>query len=317
MRAASTGGSEVIKRDELWDALVLERDRAVRVARSRGAPPDDVDDVVQEATARVAAMEDVDVARVGPLLTVVVANLVTDQHRTRVRSARLEKRLAAQLLHASSPDEAVCDDAEARWLHSVAAELLSEQDRRVLELRAQGLSVGASAEALGVTYKAAERALARARARMKKAWSATAALAGLLLGRPWSKGQAATPAAAMAAAVVAVAIGGWGQLAPPAEAAPLAEAPAPVGSPVPQPRSTGSVPTQARQAPPAAPRPAPAASRDPSGSRIAGTGPVRVGRLETAQSVERRREDETLLETAQRCLRDGLVVSQSYVGCPS
>lgn len=310
-------------RRELWEALVVERDRAVRVARSRGAKPDEVDDVVQEATVRVAAMDDVDLVRVGPLLTVVVANLVTDRHRARARSERLERRLTGQVLAYVPPDEAVCDEGEARWLRRVASELLSEQDRRVLEMRAQGLSLGASAEALGVTYKAAERALARARTHMKRAWSATAALAGFLLGRPMTKGQSAAPAAvALAAAVLATAIGGaaWPRSAAPAErplqTARIAPTAAVEVSPpdAPAPRT---IPPQA-PAPPQQPPPQPrTAGGAASGSTLAGTGKIGLGGLEAEQRVERRREDETMLETVHRCLREGLVVSESYIGCPS
>jgi len=57
---------------------------------------------------------------------------------------------------------------------------LSAQDRRVFELRAQSKAVPHIADELGLTYKAAENALGRARAHLRAAWRATAALLGLL-----------------------------------------------------------------------------------------------------------------------------------------
>jgi RNA polymerase sigma factor (sigma-70 family) len=300
-------------RDALWEALLDARERAVRVARARGARPDDVDDFVQEATARVAAMADVDVSRVAALLTVVVANLVVDRHRAALRTARLEQRLSAAVVGQAPPDEELCDAAEARWLRSRTA-VLSDQDRRVLEMRIDGLSSAASAAALGVTRKAAQNALGRARAHMLEVWRATAALVSVLVGRRPARAGATTATAALAACVLLS--GGPGMWRPDdgrGAGVPKTRSPRPVllrmeseSAPAAGPRPPAPV---ARR--PARPSPAPPA---PAADVIA-TGPVRVGPVRAGETVRREHRDESTTDTLQRCLRDGITISQSTIGC--
>jgi RNA polymerase sigma-70 factor (ECF subfamily) len=142
--------------EQLWSAIVDNRERAVRVAMARCARRDDVDDCVQEAITRVAGMKDVDVDRVGPLLTAVVSNLAADRQRARGVALRHQHRVLSTPVPA--PEDQVCEAAEARWLWAQRA-ALPEQDRRAFELRAQGRGVAEVARELGITYKAAENAL--------------------------------------------------------------------------------------------------------------------------------------------------------------
>lgn len=302
-------------RDALWAELMETRERATRVALARGAARDDVDDIVQEALARVAAMPNVDLARVGPLVTVVVANLVTDAYRSAARASRAAPRLAE---HASRPpEEEILDRAEARWLWSRRV-VLGDQDRRVLELRAQGLTVDATASALGVTYKAADRAFSRARSRMREVWRATAAAIGLLAARPGRR----TPGQATTAAVFAVATAVLALL-PVTHDTPDAE---PVPPPVQLQRAMTSpfrepLPIAVGQR--GAVGPGQAAARiggaAPAGApdrREAATGPVTIGKLGTSGvTVRERARDESFQETVQRCLDQGVEVSPTYVGC--
>jgi hypothetical protein len=128
---------------------------------------------------RIASMPRVDVTRLGSLVSTVAANLAADTHRHRARGDRLGARLADAFPPAAGPDERVCDTAEAAWLWRRRAEL-NEQDRAVLELRTAGLTVAQAASALGITYKAAESAFTRARARMRQAWASTLGVLGWL-----------------------------------------------------------------------------------------------------------------------------------------
>ena len=75
-------------RPELWAALLAERDRAERVARARCRSRQDAEDCAQEAMARVAAMPDVDLTRIGPLISTVVAHLAVDTHRYAARQCQ-------------------------------------------------------------------------------------------------------------------------------------------------------------------------------------------------------------------------------------
>jgi RNA polymerase sigma factor (sigma-70 family) len=306
--------------DELWAALLENRERATRVALARCGDGQEAEDIVQEALARVAAMPNVDLDRIGPLLSAVVGNLAVDAHRRRARTGRLEVRLSGRRADGEQPDEAVCDAAEARWLWSLR-EGLAARERDVLELRIAGRSVGQAAADLGVSYKAAENALGRARARLRAAWAATAAVISVLLGRRPGRQPvvvlAVAPVVAIGAAVLpwsawpADGAPATGSAAPAADAAAALE-PARVAVPEPTLQPGVMRPDAASQQPllpPAAPSPTPT-------ERVVSTKPLQVSAVDVAPAaVERREPSESFLDTTMRCLRDGPVVTPQYVGC--
>jgi RNA polymerase sigma factor (sigma-70 family) len=307
-------------RSDLWSALLAERGRAQRVARARCSSPQDAEDCVQEALARVVAMPDVDLRRVGPLLSVIVANLAADTHRSRGRALKAEPRLVAAGLAQPSPEEEVCDALEARWLWDMRTEL-PDQDRAVLELRAHGHTAGQAAEALGVTYKAAESAYTRARTRMRAIWRAAAALFGILWGRPVRESApVAVPVAASVAvallAVLGVVVPADDGQANPGSGRPLVEAgraEAAVRA-VPQVQAARR-PVRPAPAPSAA-RPAPRDPPSPAAAPIrlvpqSSAGPAYV----TGVRVGEERPEESVTETVERCLREGVIVTPSHVDC--
>jgi DNA-binding CsgD family transcriptional regulator len=262
---------------------------------------------------------DLDGDKVGSLVSSVIANLAVDGHRARTRTARNQHKL----LHPvpAAPEDLVCERAEARWLWTQRA-ALPAQDRTVLELRAAGYTLPESAAHLGISYRAAENALGRARRRLKAAWQATAALlAGIWIRRA---GRAAGAVAAVPAALtLALALGvlpegpSWqggqgagGPLQLHAVHATLV-LPGPSASPA-LPRSASR--PKARPSPAAvAPRPVPRAGE----VTLAQTPAVRAGRAKVGPvPVVRRDPDESLLATVRRCLDEGLVVSPTRLGCP-
>lgn len=310
-------------RSDLWNALLAERDRAQRVARARCSSKQDAEDCVQEAMARVVAMSDVDLRRVGPLLGVIVANLAADTHRARARAFKAEPRLVAAGLAEPSPEEDVCDALEARWLWAMRTEL-PDQDRAVLELRAQGHTAGQAAEALGVTYKAAESAYTRARMRMKAIWRAAAALLGILWGRPVR--DTAPVAVPVAASVVIAGLAVLGVVIPAGEGQAdsssrqtLAEPGRPEAA-----TEAADVVVQATRRP-AGPPPAPVPAAVLAGPRNAppvSPVPVRVvpqsaagPAYVTGVRVGEEHAEESLAETVKRCLRKGVIVTPTYVDC--
>jgi RNA polymerase sigma-70 factor (ECF subfamily) len=314
-------------RSELWSALLAERDRAKRVARARCSSPHDAEDCVQEAMARVAAMPDVDASRVGPLLSTVVANLATDTHRARARAARAEPRLVAAGLPHPSPEEEVCDVLEARWLWDRRMEL-PDQDRAVLELRTEGRTAGQAAEALGVTYKAAESAYTRARSRMMKIWRTAAALLGILWGRPARESAPVTVPVAASATIAVLALltavlpgaGGRaeaGEGAGPRRIPAAATLPATASAKAPAPAGLRPERTAPSSSPPVspgaqtAPRPAPVAAPRAVLLPGAAAGPIYAPDVQGGQQ----RTDESLTDTVGRCLREGVVVTPTYVNC--
>ena len=102
-----------------------------------------------------------------------------DAVRREIRDRRRTVRLAAQAnLGSDDVTEAVLDQAEARWLSRMAAEILPPLSAAVLDTVADGYSVGEAAAQLGMTKRAAESHLHRARTALRAAWAATLSLVG-------------------------------------------------------------------------------------------------------------------------------------------
>jgi RNA polymerase sigma-70 factor (ECF subfamily) len=102
-----------------------------------------------------------------------------DAVRREIRDRRRTVRLAGQAdLGAGDVAEAVLDQAEARWLSRMAAEILPPLSAAVLDVVADGYSVGEAAAKLGMTKRAAESHLHRARTALRAAWAATLSLVG-------------------------------------------------------------------------------------------------------------------------------------------
>ena len=127
-----------------------------------------------------------------------------DRIRGQVRERRAAARLGAEL---SSPDVAddICERGEAAWVQSYAKAKLDPAVYALLQHIGDGLSVGEAAAATGMTYKAAEGHLTRARRMLRSATArAFAALLGLLAGlRRWTVAPTVTLGVAASALVMA------------------------------------------------------------------------------------------------------------------
>lgn len=302
--------------EDVWEALLDNYDRALRVAHRRCGSRDEVQDCVQEAIARVAGMKVVDVERAGPLLSTVVSNLAVDGYRRRTRDAEIASRIGLQSTVEPAHEETFCDAEEARWLWSRRL-LLTEQDRTVLEMRVAGHSISESAALLGISYKAAENALGRARSKLRTLWRATAALIALL----WGLGRRPGAATVVVPVLVAVAAG----LALPGPRG--GDAPVPFAS---VPSDTLRQHNLAAATAPTAPtsdvrpsavgRPAsdarPTARATPPARAVSRTRPVNGGAVQIGEAgIDRRHEDETFQQTLERCVQRGIVVRPDRVEC--
>jgi RNA polymerase sigma factor (sigma-70 family) len=295
---------------ERWDAVLEHRDRALRVARARLSDPYDVDDCVQEGMARVVAMPNLDRGRVGPLRSTVVANVAADTHRQQVRSLRLRAKVGWSEVPTPPGDEAVCDAAEARWLRT-RLETLGERERAVVELRAKGRTVTETAAALGMTYKAVESAFTRGRAALKTLWRATLVTFGAAIMRTLRSSERAAGAAALAAALsFAIVV----QVVPhkPAHHAPAAAPPMPTTSyqtttAEPSSSAVGKARTGRRTV---APR-----HRDRGAQTLAVVRPPHTFAGPGRVRVTREHPEESLADTAQRCLRKGVTVRPDKIRC--
>lgn len=306
----------------LWTALAAQRERAVRVALARGAEPQDVDDIVHEAMARVAAMPRVDLERVGPLLTTVVSNLVVDGHRRKTTADRALRRLQAERAILPPSDDDICDPAEARWLDKQIPSLPA-QDGHVLRLRAQGLTRQQAAAALGISNKAAEGAFTRARNQMQAIWRTTAACVGIGWARQLRGWRAAAPAAAAAALATAAAL----HHTPHPLTATPATVPPPAAAFGPNPQERAGPMLRPVAPAPATPRAARAATSDPKAAAparattnsrtVMSTPPLggTAGLTGGAVAVEQRDPDQTLTQSVQQCIDNGVTVTPYKIGC--
>jgi RNA polymerase sigma-70 factor (ECF subfamily) len=300
-------------RDEVWAAVLGERDRAVRVAR-RCASPEDVDDCVQEALARVAAMPRIDLDRVGALVTAVTANIAMDGHRGRARLARALDRMRQRPEVPNHADD-VCDIEEARWLRAQLTRL-STHERRALQMQADGRTVTEVAAALGVTYKAAEKALGRARRHLRYVWQATAGVMVVVwAGARRSRAAVLPGIAAFAAAAFVMSVTNQPHDADHPATTPDANVSAAL---------TYRVPTPAQRPTSTRPRPAPVIQPAERRAAVHGAIPRHVvatpvvhakGLVIRRTYVQRRTPGETFAQTVQRCIARGVTVTAGRVGC--
>ncbi|MFF0063094.1 sigma-70 family RNA polymerase sigma factor [Streptomyces sp. NPDC005279] len=190
---------------ERWQRAWAHRDQLLKVARRRSMSAEDAEDAVHEAMLRAAENPHLDEERLGAWLTTVTMRLCVDRYRQVNRET--EVRSSPRLL-APAPvpvDEAVCDQAEARWLARRSGELPARQ-AEALWLKAEDLDVGQVATKMGLSYRTVESLLARARRTLRNSLAATLALGLWLIGRGRTQGNhAQVVALASTAATLAVA----------------------------------------------------------------------------------------------------------------
>jgi RNA polymerase sigma factor (sigma-70 family) len=248
-----------------WQLVLPHRTYLVRIALSRGMSRDDAEDCAQEAMVRCVGFANLDEARVVEFLAATTMRLCADRYRAHAHDAKVGRKLVPWFVDEPSPEEAACNRGEAAWVaRHVAA--LPESQRVALVAKADGLSCHEIAARMGLSYKAVESLLSRARAYVRAAvataWVLVARLrrrgAGLRLDTP-------AVAVAMAAFVSSAALGPGGPATalppapaaarPPRAAAPprrplapavtpfrvTAEAAAPAPAPVPQPAAPDPV----------------------------------------------------------------------------
>ena len=158
-----------------WDVLAQHRERLLRIAHRRVPVGADAEDCVQEALLRASHVPGVPPDRIGPLLTTVTVRLCIDWQRRHKIATRAIASYAGRRDVCPDPIEEVDDRAEAAWLRQ-AVDGLADTERAVMLARADGRSVSETARQLGITYKAAEGALTRARRKLRLALAGAAAI---------------------------------------------------------------------------------------------------------------------------------------------
>ena len=152
---------------ERWELVASHRERLLRIARRRLPSWEDAEDCVQETLIRAACATRLDEARVGPYVTTILVRLCVDHARSASAAQRAQARAIHEAGWDASPEEVICDRAEATWIMRHLVKRLSAREREVLQARVDGLSTRAAAEQLNITGKSAEAALTRARVRIR------------------------------------------------------------------------------------------------------------------------------------------------------
>jgi len=303
-----------------WRAVSTLRPMLLRVALAQGVSIEDAEDAVQEALLRAVTSENLDMSRAEAWLTRVTQRLCIDMFRRQARDDRIRGRLGEAETSSPSGEDAACDHALGAWAIR-RAEALAPRERDVLFARAAGHDAAAAARILGLTYKSAESAYTRARAKMQAAVRAALGALGLF-GAERRRRTAGASAVAVTAPVV-VLLGlhstlGWsdpsGGGQPHAARPPIRTQqiePAEYLYPPPPPQ-LGSVPTRpAAVAPAATPARAPATTRD-----VVSTRPVRVGPVHhDGARAGWERPEESFEEAIERCLNKGVEITPERIGC--
>jgi RNA polymerase sigma-70 factor, ECF subfamily len=140
----------------------------VRLLYRRTGDRERAEDLAQEVFLRALEAPP---ANPRPWLFAVALNLARDDGRRFVRQARHLALLKNETdgAAAAAPDEEL-DTAEQRLLVRAALDELTEQDRSVLLMKAEGLSYDEIASALGLSKGSIGTTLARARRRLVEAY---------------------------------------------------------------------------------------------------------------------------------------------------
>jgi RNA polymerase sigma factor (sigma-70 family) len=170
--------------DERWRRMWSHREQLLKVARRRSMSVEDAEDAVHEAMLRAGENPNIDDERLAAWLTTVTVRLCVDRYRQLNREAEVGSRSALAAPAPVPVEEAVCDQAEAKWLERRSKSLPARQ-AEALRLKSEELDVGQVATQMGLSYEATESLLSRARRAMRGALAGTLALiVWLVRGRP-------------------------------------------------------------------------------------------------------------------------------------
>ncbi|MCX5416849.1 RNA polymerase sigma factor [Streptomyces sp. NBC_00059] len=160
-----------------WELIWSHRDELLEIARSRSSSAEEAEDAVQEAMIRAVEDPGVPYGRIRPWLRHATVRACADRQRQIARDRELGASLSAAPAASSLVEDEACDRAEARWLAGRTAELLPARQAQALRLQAQHLDVGQVARTMGLSYRATESLLSRARRSLRDTLAGSLALA--------------------------------------------------------------------------------------------------------------------------------------------
>jgi RNA polymerase sigma factor (sigma-70 family) len=152
----------------VWHALDSQRGNFESIARRHGMSAEEARDVVSEVIFRLVQRSDLDMAKVVGLAVTAVRGASVDELRRKRRERRALARMAVPENY-DPPEVNSCSVAFVRSLLEYSAGLLTKAEMRVLCLVVDGEPHSVIAERLGITVRASEVALSRARRKLRGA----------------------------------------------------------------------------------------------------------------------------------------------------
>jgi RNA polymerase sigma factor (sigma-70 family) len=300
-----------------WLAAYAFRPQLVAMLRGQGLTRCDAEHIASETVLKAGRQTDLEPHGLPAWCRVVARHASIELHRKAPR-ADLLSRVAHSEPPVAEPQAAVDDRLEAEWVAGLVA-TLPEQQRRVLQLRANGWSTSQIAAEMSLSYKAVESLTSRARHSVRAmiaAGGCVVAAATAVWRRAWLP---VTPVVVAAAATTLIVATPWSPSAPPAArggAPRVTEFTATTGATAAGGSrdrvTTTPLARPPRLAPPGSVAAAVATDRRPTtvlkGRRVADTGHSDV-------EITRDDEDRTFVESVQDCLAGGLEVTPQNVGC--
>src|SRR3954447_22928958 len=300
--------------NDRWESIWQHRNDLLKLARVRVLSDSDAEDVVHEAMTLAAADPNVELARAGAWLNRVVRNRCADLARERSYADKCVIYEQGRARIQPLTEDVVCDNAEAVFLARKLEELPSRQHQALVHA-SMGLSNAQIAAAMSTTVKAIESLLVKARRTLRVAAAALVVGFAFLFRR--SSRQATS-----SIGLVALTLGlGVYALHP---AKPVIAQPQPFGPAVIDAQRVA--PKLIKVSRTTAPTPraialhAKGAVRHPApvGVKVQRHDPgvdVKVGPSHTKVSVDQYGSLLNPVPDTVACVRHGVVVSPSYVGC--
>ena len=300
--------------------LAAYRPALVLHAKKKGLDAHTAEDCVQDVFLKAASDETLDLAEADSLLRTMVRNRAIDIMRSERSRDRRQLQVGRRYLasRTGDPSTEICDRAEAAW---AAAQLhrLTKRERDLAELVLAGATVADAGRLLGMSPKNTSVTWSRASKAMRRMLElAGAAIAGAFGLRHRAITAPAWVAAAMIGSILLVPLvreqpaGSLPRLVPDA---PLALAPSPKIDLEAARRSEAAPATRNAISSHHVRQPGPALTKRPiilvdelslAGGLVRTDGPV---------TTETQAEEETFLETVERCVEQGVIVSVHYQGC--
>jgi RNA polymerase sigma factor (sigma-70 family) len=187
---------------EHWDAMIA-------ASRKVLGSLDDAHDCAAEAMTQVLERQPDGVENLEAFMVTVAKRRAIDRYRAQQRGRRRERMLAAQVA-LTAPDfaEDVATRAEARWADETARAVLKPNVYRLVRMLADGVPLSDAAARLGMSDRAAESHLLRARRAVRGALGKTFGVLAAAFACGRRVGPAAAPAVVAVAASTALLVGG-------------------------------------------------------------------------------------------------------------